>query len=366
MTRRPDLPEAVRASRPLAALCAALSFVGDAGRAAPRIGGGDEAEFLRLAIERHRIAPLLAQRSAALDLPATVRQAIGDEAGRNTIRLTVLMHALGGVLERLASIGVVPVILKGPPLAESVYGAAELRDAGDLDLLVPPDAIADSVAALRELGYRIDPRHVRREQVLGSRALRDECNDLALLHPGTGVAVELHWRPHHFSAWPDLFSDASEIVVTPSSVGDLLVPSDRANMIYLSLHGGTHLWGRLKWVADIAWLARRRGPEQLAEDLDFARRTGSRVAVAVALRAADRLIGCPLPYSLADERPLPLEKAVLSTITDDAVDEEGLRFRLNSYFAALHLSQGSRRKLSVLRYGVWRPLRLLASGAGRG
>src|SRR5262249_33535971 len=57
------------------------------------------------------------------------------------------------IAHTLARHGVTPVLLKGSALRESVYRDATERSMGDVDLLVAPDELDRSIAALRAAGY---------------------------------------------------------------------------------------------------------------------------------------------------------------------------------------------------------------------
>ena len=89
------------------------------------------------------------------------------------------------VIHLLARRGVTPVLLKGSALRESVYGDPTERSMGDLDLLVTPDELDRSVAALREAGYVPD-----REEWI--EKYRQHHFHQVMNHP-RGFIVELHW-----------------------------------------------------------------------------------------------------------------------------------------------------------------------------
>ena len=63
-------------------------------------------------------------------------------------------YLLNQVLERLAAIGVHPILFKGTALAYDVYPAPFLRTRGDTDLLVPSDTRDRVAKALEALGFR--------------------------------------------------------------------------------------------------------------------------------------------------------------------------------------------------------------------
>jgi hypothetical protein len=83
--------------------------------------------------------------------------------------------------------------LKGPLLAETLYGDPARRSSSDVDLLVAPDQLARAVAVVRELGY--GPPRDR----VGERGL--PLLHFALVHErGELPPIELHWRVHWYES----------------------------------------------------------------------------------------------------------------------------------------------------------------------
>lgn len=355
-------------SRPLRLVAALLSVDGVCPVEAEGLSAAEWARFADLVIDRQRVAPQVAPRLADLPVPPDVARRIGDEVQRNA-RLTLLgMAELRRVLSEFAGIGVTPIVLKGFPLGEALYGSAAGRHSRDLDLLIPAGAVAGCGAALSRLGYRVAAEHTRRGRLLGSRALTGECNDIAFEHADSPLAVELHWRPTHPRFWPDPLGCPGAVVTRRTGIGDLLVPSDEANMIYLALHGAMHRWGRLKWLADMARLAQRRGPEMLSADLARARDERAWRPVALALRLAGRLLGAPLPRELSGPpRALARSEAdAMHWVASEEAAAATLRGRLGFYTAGLRLADGTAQRLGIVRYASWRHLRLMAADlAGR-
>ncbi len=118
---------------------------------------------------------------------ATVGEAI--EAGRRQSALLQLIsqQALGA----LADAGVRSTTLKGPRLAETIYGDPGRRSSGDIDLLVPTERLSEAVEIVRGLGYSAPSDHV-------------EDDGLPQLHFALGheqgqlPAIEIHWRIHWY------------------------------------------------------------------------------------------------------------------------------------------------------------------------
>lgn len=96
-------------------------------------------------------------------------------------------------VERLAPLGVEPILLKGAHTAAAFFPEPGTRPCGDVDLAVPAAAWRASLAALERAGYVVLNRQERmgRTELLPpgeGRSLRS----LHLLHHGAPIAVDLH------------------------------------------------------------------------------------------------------------------------------------------------------------------------------
>ena len=218
------------------------------------------------------------------------------------------------------------------------------------------------MAALATVGYEVDAEHRLRARLVGSRALVAECNDIALRHCRTGIVVELHWRSNHFVAWADWLALGQTKSHVLSNGQELRVLSDGANLIYLSTHGAMHLWGRLKWLADVARLARRRGASDVSSDLQCARELRANVPLEQALSPAIRLGWLDESYA-----PTPRHRTgtsghlakTLSTIADPQHAPGTYRYRIGFYLRAWTLAHDTSQRIGVVRYGTWRRVRML-------
>ena len=93
---------------------------------------------------RHKIIP---QLYGALDaetralLPDKVLEKLKGYALQNTGQAMRLSAELARVMNDLAGQGIRVIALKGPALAVWAYGEVNLRNAGDLDILVAPNEV---------------------------------------------------------------------------------------------------------------------------------------------------------------------------------------------------------------------------------
>lgn len=101
-------------------------------------------------------------------------------------------HALGCMAREAESLRVLARLddtipwlwLKGAPLAQELFGHRHARSSGDLDLLIPTEALDDAARLMRELGYI---------PLYSPRPEPDRYHEWALTHPQHGMVVELHW-----------------------------------------------------------------------------------------------------------------------------------------------------------------------------
>jgi hypothetical protein len=220
---------------------------------------------------------------------------------------------------------------------------------------------------LRDFGYVPDREHATRARLVGHPVVREECKDVQFHHPATGMAVELHWRTSHFRAWPEL-ADLDEPAVTVTGVcgrAGILMPGPLGQLVYLAGHGQQHLYSRLKWLLDIARMVALRGPSRLSADLLRAEAAGAGRAVRMALHMAHRVFAADVPREV---RALPGIEAdwveeIMAQIADPRAEPGRVRARLGFYRWHLRMAETPAQAVGVLRFAIWRRLRLRLAGA---
>jgi len=139
-----------------------------------------------------RLLPLLHRRTAGVDLPVPIRDALHHahvEARRDNL---VLLHALGDVLDVLAGSGFDTasdtLVLKGAALALVHYVHLGDRPMNDLDVLIRPERVATALTALRAAGWRflVLPDDSRIDDLIDVR------HSVALVRDG--LELDLHWH----------------------------------------------------------------------------------------------------------------------------------------------------------------------------
>jgi putative nucleotidyltransferase-like protein len=130
---------------------------------------------------------VLAGAEAAGDFAAEVERAL-DAARRQSGFLGLVTARLTAML---GETGIACAPLKGPTLAEAIYGDPARRLSNDIDLLVAPDRLWGAVQTVRKLGYGEPSDHV---QESGLPLLH-----FVLAHEQDKLPpVEIHWRVHWY------------------------------------------------------------------------------------------------------------------------------------------------------------------------
>ena len=247
-------------------------------------------------VERHRVGAFLhhrlsAERRAAFpaEAAAGLRELALDTARRSLARTGELAR-LAGQFERA---GIQLLSVKGPALANRLYGGAGLRHAGDLDLLVAPEAARRADALMRDAGYHraypdFELSPLQWQKYL---ALRHE---LKFTRGDLGLLAEVQWR---LEGLPRLqFADLWERRVASELAGArLALLPEPENALYLFVHGARHAWSALFWLVDIALLLASIAPAEAEALLASAGELGARRALLQGAALARDLLGASLP-----------------------------------------------------------------------
>jgi len=210
---------------------------------------------LRNGALHHGVTALLYRRiveSACTAIPPeqlAALRALAIANQRRSLRMSVQLLRL---VELMSGSGLVALPMKGPVLAEALYGDAGLRHFADLDIAVRPGDVATAREALLAEGFR---------QITGvgidlERLLASEC-EVAFENPGRELVLDLHWRlgPRFARASlpvDDLMANAR----TTRFLGrDVLTLSREDLFVVMCVHGShNHRWNELELVAALgAW-----------------------------------------------------------------------------------------------------------------
>jgi hypothetical protein len=253
----------------------------------------DWGRLLKLA-RAHGLLPLLHHHAVTRGLPLpdtwlAVLKSQGDANSRRALRLSAELIA---IVDACADAGLPVASLKGPVLAQQIYGALSLRQTRDLDLLVRHADVQRFVGLLHARGYRTGP-HDGPE--LDSFTTQD-LHHVSLWHPSRRVAIEVHyWLLRPRGRRVHGFDDVAPRLRPISFLGRQLQVLDGEDLLaYLCEHGAEHAWCRLEWLVAVAELGRRVDPTRTVESA-FARSLGATKRIDAAMDLASRLLAAEPP-----------------------------------------------------------------------
>jgi len=250
---------------------------------------------------RHGLLPLLHKHLSTMRpsaVPPEILTQLSKQAvdiGRNNLRLTA---ELLRIIDTLGAAGLIAVPLKGPVLAQTVYGSIALRSFSDLDFLVSPQEIYCVKDTLVSLGY--DPEALYWGE--HHKALAQSYYHYSFVSQKHGTLVEIHYRLHlPFLQSPKHVEEMLTRIGTISFMGRnvaTLTPEDQ--FLFLCAHGVRHLWERLEWVCGIAEIVRGGTIQDWPALLAHARADGLDRNLLSSLLLAEILIGVSVPTALAE------------------------------------------------------------------
>jgi hypothetical protein len=272
--------------------------------------GADLTGFADLAIA-HGIAGCAHQcLGAHSEIDAEERHRLAVHALQNRVahkRVDADLHYLAEVLE---PIGVPWLVVKGPAVAATLYAPPEVRNAGDIDVLVEPAHFATVLAELERAGHPVDDANWPLIRRLG-------VGQLHVLLP-EGTPLDLHWHLIFSAEERARYALATDELVARrravSIVGmDLATLDPIDTLVHLAFHAANEGADRLSWLSDV-----RRASAVAGIDWDVvvSRTTAWRMQLPVGtvlLRAIDEL-DAPIPRGVPD-RLLPTSwRATMSAL----------------------------------------------------
>ncbi len=243
-----------------------------------------EWDFLLRQASLHALGPCLARycETRAEEVPATVRTQLQQEQANVRAYNFFLIQELGRLTGKLAGQGVEVLAWKGPALAAAVYGDVGLRQCADLDLMIQPKQMEESIRLLEELGYR-------------EMAVDTGGHTRNLERQSPKAVVELHQMmvQPHFSVSLDAAELMSGAVSIPTMGGSIPVPAPEKLFLMLCIHGSKHVWERVIWICDVVLFIRAHPGLHWEQVWEWARQCRATRMLSLGLLLADALAeGC--------------------------------------------------------------------------
>ncbi len=286
-------------------------------RAAARVDDWAEA---RAVVRQHRVAALArsALRAADVHPPAEI-VAFLDNQAEAIVRQNLAFAAEAEHLRRLAGEADMPLVfLKGLPLAQLAYGSIGLKHGKDIDVLVRRGDVLRLSQLLEREGYVLTNAGNDRQR----RTLLRYGHEFALVHQGRRATIEIHWRAASNPAVLPSIDATSPVQLTEVAQGVVLPQLTDADLFaYLCVHGASHGWLRLKWLADLNAFLAGRSDADIDEVFRRAEAQGAGLHAAQAMALRHTVFGRRAPpaaaESLAQRRVRSLEQDALEVMVGD-------------------------------------------------
>jgi hypothetical protein len=298
--------------------------------------------------EEHAVLGHVAARISELDekiVPADERSSLVERYRLQVFRTLGMSRELFPLLELFAGKGIGMLVVKGPVLAVDAYGNPGIRSYSDLDLLVRQRDIRSATEALEGAGYdatvpltAIDARKIPGQYLFrtpDSRLLVELHTDLTLRYFPRRLPIE------------EFFARQTHVQLDGHGVPALSIEDE---LVYISVHGATHLWERLGWIADVAALVTRQRDIDWQAATKTARQVGAERMLATGLYLASDLLRASLPSPVLATLKRDAGAARLAAYVRAWLPEGGhkppglferaafrLRMRGNGFFAPAYL-----------------------------
>lgn len=253
---------------------------------APNWENCNEQVFIELA-HFHRLYPMFYAKLKDSDVPAAIMQPLKKEYMVNAFHMLRLTRSLDQLFRLFQDNQIRALLLKGPALAQHLYGDTSLRTCKDLDILISLDEFDRTEQLLYSIGFTLDYDTPR---IYNWKKNGHHCN---YSNHAEGVHIEIHWRLNPGSWLEPTFDELwSRKEASFHANNPIYRLGDEDLLLYLSVHGARHSWFRLRWLLDIAQLLEKELNWHLITEL--MQRYSYSLALGQALNLCNQLLATPL------------------------------------------------------------------------
>lgn len=271
----------------LLARCCRWNFARAPERARPEIPNNLDWGLLARLARRHRVQGLVWNALAQVDqVSDQAAESLSSDARSIAATNLGIAGESRALLEAFEEARLALRFIKGVSLGALVYRSPLLKMGWDIDLLIDPLDVERASSLLHSLGYtlripaetaRLSTWHERSKESVWER---------------DGFHVELHTRladNRQLIPAIGMSSPIQRVEIAPSIALPTLAEDEL--LAYLSVHGASSAWFRLKWISDFAGLLAERSNDELRRIYERSQELGAARAFGQALLLADRLFG---------------------------------------------------------------------------
>lgn len=246
--------------------------------------------------------------------------------------------------------GIRAIPLKGPVLAQSLFGDVGLRHFNDIDLLVQKEDLDRTVEALKTIGYQhVYPGYMTTRQ---ERIYSTYKKDVGLFNQDRQIFVELHYGiyVHELLRREDesMLLESTEHIMINNQAVEVL--NKESTFIYLVYHGCLHLYSRLFWLRDVSECINRWeiNHQHVVSQM---RRLGLEKMLSISLRLAQHYFNIEMPRAFANFLDGDTDVLKLTNICHRKIlgpEQPDLKLKLMRHSLLFSLKPGLRYKWTVL------------------
>ena len=253
----------------------------------------DEASLYQHA-KYHRVLPLV--HLNRLRRGEQVESWVHDDLRVSLTRNQFFLDELRSVLNTLDKRAVSVIPFKGPVLTHRLFPDLRYRFSGDLDVLIPPEALDTVITTLQSAGYET----VDNQSWLGRQIRTLIHSQHTLARGGAFFFLDVHTRimPRLYAyrqAFDALWDRAEPVEISGQTIR-CLGPVDQ--LLMLCYQGVKNRWDRLKYVVDVA-AALQAFPRDGQALMGTARSLSSERSLLLGCLLAQDLLGAPVPAPVA-------------------------------------------------------------------
>ena len=278
----------------------------------------------------HGVLPLLYSRLKEIDcsyVPLAemeqMKKSYVINAQRN-LRLTRMMIRIADLFSQ-QGIGFIPI--KGPILAQMLYGDTSLRQFSDLDIFIDEKDFYLCDKILSAVGFSPKLQISKKEQ---SWLIR---TDTEYQYTFQGDLLELHWAiAERGVSYPLSKSEFWQDFQPVEFHGkQLLSFSPESLLLLLCIHGTKHMWEKLAWICDLAYFTRAYPGFNWLKFVGQTANNGFSRVVGLSLQLAEKIGGAKIPESIlstyrSDPIVIELSEMAIANIISYTTNSERSQF----------------------------------------
>ena len=309
--------------------------------------------------QTHRVMPLLYHRLSTVcptKVPDNILAGLRGDCQQIAIRNLAMTAELHRLLKLMETQGVETLPYKGPVLTQSLYQRLDLRQFGDLDIIIRPEDMPSVERLLIDEGYwPYFGKQTAAELSAYMKAKTEHTYDF--YHKNKKIFLEVHWR-----FWPPFFSSVNPRQIWARRASTTLAGTKISTflmedyLIVLCMHGSRHMWERLAWLCDIALLVERFPHLDWQQSLKTAEQWGAKRMLLLGLYLAQEWLAADLPAEVvaqisADSAIAQLAAAVKTQMFSSA--ETPTRFMAATRYQVKVRERWQDKAVYASSFGYW-------------